>query len=152
MTTYEGYSRDKINDDWATPLYAWEQIEQYIPTDKDIWCPFYYNGNHTLKLIRSIIHNDEDFFENDRGDIVVDNPPFSIKKQVIKRLIELDKPFILILPVSTICYKYFPRDKGIQIIIPPKRINFKVDGKSSATFDTIYVCYKIGLEKDILFL
>ena len=142
----------KINDDWKTPLYAWKQIEQYIPTDKDIWCPFYYDGEHNLSKLRTIIHNDEDFFENDRGDIVVDNPPFSIKKQVINRLKELNKPFILLLSISTICYQYFPRDKDIQIIIPPKRINFSTDGKGSASFDTIYVCYKLNLPKDIIFI
>jgi len=152
MATYDAYDKSKVNDDWKTPLYAWKQIEEYIPTDKQIWCPFYYNGEHSLKDLRDIIHIDENFFENDRGDIVVDNPPFSIKKQVIQRLLELDKPFILLLPVSTICYQYFPRDKNIQIIIPPKRINFKADGKSSASFDTIYVCYKINLKRDIIFL
>ena len=152
MTTYEGYNKKNISDDWETPLYAWKQIEEYIPVDKEIWCPFYYNGNHTLKELRTIIHNDENFFKTDRGDIVVDNPPFSIKKQVIKRLLDLDKPFILLLPVSTICYKYFPKNEHIQLIIPPKRINFRTDGNSSATFDTIYICYKINLKKDIIFL
>lgn len=152
MTSYDGYDKSIVNDYWATPLYAWKQIEEYIPTDKEIWCPFYYNGNHKLKELRNIIHNDEDFFENNRGDIVIDNPPFSIKKKVIKRLIELEKPFILLLPVSTICYQYFPRDKNIQLIIPPKRINFKADGTSSCSFDTIYICYNINLNKDIIFL
>jgi hypothetical protein len=152
MTTYQDYDRSQINDDWETPLYAWKQIEEYIPKDKEIWCPFFYNGNHKLKELFDIIHIDEDFFENDRGDIVVDNPPFSIKKSVIQRLLHLDKPFILLLPVSTICYQYFPKSEHIQLIIPPKRINFRTDGKSSATFDTIYICYKINLIKDIIFL
>lgn len=152
MTTYERYNKKLVNDNWETPKSAWEDIVKYIPKNKIIWCPFYYNGNHHLQEFFEIIHNDEDFFENNRGDIVVDNPPFSIKKKVIKRLIELDKPFILLLPVSTICYQYFPKDKDIQIIIPKRRINFDKEQKSSATFDTIYICYKINLNKDIIFL
>ncbi len=84
MSTYDAYDKSKVNDDWETPKYVWEQIIEYIPKDKQIWCPFYYKGNHTLKEFFDIIHNDEDFFENDRGDIVVDNPPFSIKKKIIQ--------------------------------------------------------------------
>jgi len=144
----------KVNDDFSTPLHAWKDIEKYIPKDKSIWCPFYMNGEHTLQQLGyDIIHEDEDFFENNKGDIVVDNPPFSKKKEVIKRLIELDKPFILIMPVSTLCYQYFkPLKDNIQIIIPPKRINFDKSLKSSASFDCLYYCFKMNLEKDIIFI
>ena len=72
----------KVNDDFATPVHAWKDIEKYIPKDKSIWCPFYMNGEHTLQQLGyDIIHEDEDFFENNKGDIVVDNPPFSKKKR-----------------------------------------------------------------------
>jgi hypothetical protein len=80
----------------------------------------------------------------------------------MKRLAVLDKPFILIMPSAKLSTKYFRdtfRDK-VQIIIPPKRIQFTklVDGevpkdyKSSCNFDCYYFCYKIGLEKDMTWL
>ncbi len=78
------------------------------------------------------------------------------------RLLILDKPFIIILPASKICTSYFRnwKNKGIQIIIPRKRISFTklVNGeipenyKSSCNFDCFYYCYKINLDKDIIWL
>ena len=152
MASYSHYN-PSVFDDCITPIEVWKMIEKYIPRDKEIWCPFYFKGKHTLRdLGFNIIHNDEDFFLHDRGEIVVDNPPFSLKKKILERMLILDKPFILIMPVSTICYNYFKPFKDIQIIIPPKRINFAPELKSSASFDTLFYCYKMNLPKDIIFL
>ena len=154
MATYYQYQPAKWKDDFETPIEVWKNIEQFIPKDKQIWCPFYYNGEHKLKdLGYDIIHEEEDFFENNKGDIIIDNPPFSIKKKILEYCIEIDKPFILIMPSSTINYQYFKIFKdNIQIIIPPKRYNFLPGNKSSATFDCLYFCYKMNLEKDITWL
>ncbi len=153
MATYSHY-QPSIHDDCITPIEVWRQIQHLIPDDKEIWCPFYYNGDHKLKdLGYNIIHNQEDFFLNNRGDIVIDNPPFSSKRKVVERMLEIDKPFILLMPVSTLCYGYMRdyKDK-IQIIIPPKRINFAPHLKSSASFDCLYYCYKMNLDNDINWL
>ena len=153
MATYSSVP-PKVSDNCETPIEVWANIQQYIPKDKKIWCPFYFKGTHHLQTLGfDIIHRDEDFFQNNNGDIIVDNPPFSIKKQVLKKLLEIDKPFILIMPVSTMCYQYFkPLKDKIQIIIPPKRYNFSPHLKSSASFDTLYFCYKMDLPQDIIFL
>lgn len=153
------------HDDYMTPKYAWENIKHIIPKDKLIWEAFYGNGQsgtYLKELGFNTIHEPLDFFENNFGDIIVTNPPFSKVKQIMVRLYELDKPFILIMPSSKINTSYFRpwRDKGLQIIIPPKRIQFEkyIDGKivekqnKSCTFDCFYYCYKIGLEKDIVWL
>ena len=153
------------HDDYMTPKYAWENIKQFIPKDKIIWEAFYgdgKSGNFLTELGYEVIHEEVDFFENDLGDIIVSNPPFSQSKEVMARMLELDKPFILILPSSKINTSYFRawKDKGLQIIIPRKRIHFTklVDGiipdnyKSSCNFDCFYYCYKIGLSKDIIWL
>jgi len=155
MATYSDVP-PKVNDDCITPLEVWKNIEKYIPKNKKIWCPFYFEGEHKLKELGfDIIHENKDFFhyEPDDYDIIIDNPPFSIKKQVVQRLREINKPFILIMPVSTLCYNYFKIYKeNIQIMIPPKRYNFAPQLKSSASFDCLYYCYKMDLEKDIIFL
>lgn len=153
------------HDDYMTPKYAWENIKQFIPKDKIIWEAFYgdgKSGDFLTELGYEVIHEEVDFFENDLGDIIVSNPPFSQSKEVMARMLELDKPFILILPSSKINTSYFRswKDKGLQIIIPRKRIHFTklVDGvipdnyKSSCNFDCFYYCYKIGLSKDIIWL
>ncbi len=146
-------------DDYMTPLSAWDNIKDYIPKDKVIWEAFYgdgKSGQHLEQLGFNVIHEEIDFFNNDKGDIIVSNPPFSICKEIIPRLKELDKPFILILPSSKINTQYFkPFKNEIQLIIPDKRIQFIKDGnelKNKCNFDCFYYCYKIGLEKDILWL
>ena len=152
-------------DDYMTPKYAWENIKEYIPTDKVIWEAFYgdgNSGNYLTEMGFNVIHKEVDFFTNDLGEIVVSNPPFSQAKNVMNRMLELDKPFILIMPSSKINTSYFRAwsNKNIQIIIPRKRIHFikLVDGKiplnykSSCNFDCLYYCYKMNLPKDIVWL
>ena len=89
------------------------------------------------------------------------NPPFSKSKEIMKRLKDLDKPFILILPVSKLNTSYirenYKNDK-LQIIIPRKRIHFTkhvegeaVEGwKNACNFDCFYYCYKMNFDKDII--
>jgi hypothetical protein len=118
------------NDNYMTPKYAWENIKHLIPKDKIIWEPFYGDGKSGIYLTElgfNVIHEPIDFFENDLGEIILSNPPYSKIKEIIKRLMVLDKPFILLLPCSRITTSYFRdwKDKGLQIIIPKKRIHFE---------------------------
>jgi len=148
------------HDDYMTPKYAWEDIIQYIPKDKIIWEAFYgdgKSGNYLHELGLNVIHGPTDFFECDRGDIIVSNPPFSLSKEIMKRLLILDKPFILIFPSSKINTQYFRewKDKGLQIIIPRKRIQFIKNGdelQNKCNFDCFYYCYKMNLPNDIIWL
>jgi len=153
------------HDDYMTPKSAWEDIKQFIPEDKVLWEAFYGNGNsgnHLKELGFNVIHEPIDFFDNDKGDVVVTNPPFSKVPQILKRLVELDKPFIMIMPSSKINTQYFRNllKNEIQIIIPKSRIHFdkKVDGKTpqgwknSCNFDCFYYCWKIGLENNLTWL
>jgi hypothetical protein len=155
------------HDDYMTPKYAWENIQQFIPKDKQIWEAFYgdgTSGRHLTELGFNVIHEEIDFFKNNVGEIIVSNPPFSKAKEIMKRLKELDKPFILIMPSSKINTSYFRDyfggDKKLQIIIPRKRIHFQklVDGKipenwtDRCNFDCFYYCYKINLKNDITWL
>jgi len=149
------------HDDYMTPKYAWVDIKDYIPK-KVIWEAFMgdgTSGTYLQELNFDVIHEPIDFFENDKGEIIVSNPPFSQIKEILNRLKILDKPFILILPSSKINTLYFRDWKNkIQIIIPKKRINFikYIDGKlnnnKNCNFDCFYYCYKINLVHDITWL
>ncbi len=147
-------------DDYITPKYAWEDIKHLIPKNKKIWEEFYCDGksgNYLKELGFDVIHQEIDFFKHDLGDIIVSNPPFTMYKEILIRLKELKKPFIMIMPSSKLNTKTLKIFKDeIQIIIPKKRIHFIRDGdlnyKSNCNFDCFYYCYKIGLDKDILFL
>ncbi len=153
------------HDDYMTPKYAWEYIINYIPKDKIIWEAFYgdgKSGTYLEELGFNVIHKPVDFFENNLGDIIVSNPPFSKVKEILLRLKEIDKPFILIMPSSKINTSYFRdwKDKHLQIIIPRKRIHFEklVNGKApdnwknACNFDCFYYCYKMNLPNDIVWL
>lgn len=165
MATFHHHTFLK-HDDYMTPKYAWENIKDYIPKDKQIWEAFYGDGNSGAFLKElgfNVIHEKVDFFENDLGDIIVTNPPFSKSKEVLTRLKQLGKPFILILPSSKINTQYtrqlFMGD-GLQIIIPKSRIHFEkhIDGKkpddwrNACNFDCFYYCWKMDLPKDITWI
>tara|TARA_R110001592_G_scaffold275637_1_gene542712 strand:+ start:54 stop:569 length:516 start_codon:yes stop_codon:yes gene_type:complete len=154
------------HDDYMTPKSAWENIKQFIPQDKVIWECFYgdgKSGENLRELGFNVIHEDIDFFENNKGDMIVSNPPFTLKKEVFTRLIILDKPFIMISSQQLLFTQYFRtimKDHNLQLIIPRRRIQFikSVDGvivenyKSQCNFDCFYYCYKINLDKDITWL
>jgi len=152
------------HDDYMTPKYAWENIKDYIPPNKVIWEAFYGDGKSGKDLEdilnNKIIHKQIDFFKNNLGDILISNPPFSKKKEVYTRLKELDKPFIMISPSSMLNTQYIRNlfsnsEDKLQIIIPRRRINFIKDGiehTNRCNFDCFYYCYKMNLQRDIIWL
>ena len=149
------------HDDYFTPKHAWEDIKEYIPKDKVIWEAFFgdgTSGDYLKELGFDVIHNDNDFFESNEGEILVSNPPFTMKKEILTRLKELDKPFILIMPQNTINNNYVRElyENDLQIIIPRKRIQFIKNGEDGhpkkCNFDCFYYCYKMNLERDIIML
>jgi hypothetical protein len=152
------------NDEYYTPKHVWEAIAQYIPRDKVIWEPFYgdgKSGEFLTELGFNVIHRPIDFFTHNEGEILVSNPPFSIRCRIIPRLIALDKPFIMLMPVGTITTQYLANaigDEKLQIIIPRRRIQFfkleeeKVITTNRCSFDCAYFCYKMNLPKDIIWL
>jgi hypothetical protein len=56
-------------------------------------------------------------------DMIISNVPFSKKKEVLVKLKELDKPFIIIMPMSTLFTQYLRETFGnkLQLIIPQKK-------------------------------
>jgi hypothetical protein len=157
------------HDDYMSPKYVWENIKDYIPKDKLIWEAFYGDGQSGKDLADlgfKVIHEPIDFFDDTtlpEYDLIVSNPPFSHSKEVMKRLKDLDKPFILILPAAKICNSYIRENymnKGLQIIIPRKRIHWLklINGekpknwKNACNFDCFYYCYKMNLPHDIMWL
>ena len=130
-----GYlSSDKTDNELYTPFYAVDPIIKYLPKDKIIWCPFdeewsaFYTRLKELgyKTIRSSLKDGQDFFkfEPSSWDIIISNPPFSIKDKVIERLYSFNKPFAVLLPLNSLQgktrYKYFKQ--GIQLLSFDSRI------------------------------
>ena len=160
--------RTANGDEVFTPFYAVEPLLKYIPKDKVIWCPFdekwsaFYQtfSENGYKVIRSSIIEGQDFFEyepNEPYDIIISNPPFSKKDEVLKRLNELNKPFAVLLPANSIQgdkrYKYCFKN-GIQMLYFDRRIdyhtNFNFDTYTKGNhFASSYFCRNV-LPKDLI--
>ena len=156
------------NDIYYTPKYIWEDILIYLPRDKIYLDCFYGNGSNIQNLNElglNCIGADIDYFDalDDLDyDIILTNSPFSrhILTEFFYNLSALDKGFVIILPITKIFSKYFRtafrRYKNIQIIIPKSRMSFidpnNSSNKNNPSFVCCYVCYKMDLPSDIIFL
>jgi len=158
------FNNDDESDNYITNKNGWEAIKKFIPTDKKIYSPFFCDGSMKTffkEMGYDIIHNDEDFFINYNKyeyDIIIDNPPFGKRKEIFKKLKEIDKPFIIICLSNLIACKYFTNlfNENLQIIIPKSRTKFTKfrTNKSNYTppMGTFFYCYKMNLEKDLIFI
>lgn len=156
------FTEYKDSDNYATDKNVWEIIKEFIPQNKKIYAPFYCDGKqkeYFSDMGFDIIHEDVDFFNNTfEYDIIVDNPPFSKKKEILTELREIDKPFILIIPTCLLSLKWFQNlySNNIQVIIPMKRLTFThlTHPKEGYTppFGSFIYCYKMNLEKDLIFI
>jgi hypothetical protein len=160
------WSRLKEDDEYNTPRELWDNITDYLPSkDKVVWEAFYGNGKSGQILSElgcTVIQSNVDFFDDnshiiEKSDMIISNVPFSKKKEILARLKEIDKPFILIMPASTMFTNYL-RDtfekNEIQIMIPKKRMHFEKNGVvlKRTSFDCCYFCYKMNLKNDIIWL
>lgn len=155
------------NDVYYTKKETWEDILHYLPNDKIYLDCFYGNGKNIENLKElglNCIGADIDYFDaldNLNYDIILTNSPFSrnILTEFLYNLSALDKPFVIILPITKLFSKYFRIAfryyKDIQIIIPSSRIGFidpSSNNKSNPSFCCCYVAYKMDLPSDIIFL
>lgn len=158
----------QINDEYFTSKEAWEDIIHHLDLNRTYLDPFYGNGSNIENLKElglNVIGADLDCFEllrNLHFDVIITNPVFSknILIEFLYNLSSLDKPFIIILPITKIFSKYFRTSfrqyKDIQIIIPKNRMSFidptNPNKKSNPSFVCAYITYKMDLPSDILFL
>ena len=93
-----------------------------------------------------------DFFEYEpkEYDLIVSNPPFTKKLQVLDRLYKLGKPFAMVMGLPILNYQEvgeFFLDKPLQLLIVDKKVSF--DG-NTASFNNSYFCKGI-LPRDLMF-
>jgi len=166
MANLKDCSKFNIHDDFYTRKKTWFQIKDYIPNDKIIWEFCLLNSNEqSKKYLQELNFNvvgDKtiDFFNHNLGEILISNIPFSseIKIRMLKRLVELDKPFIIIMNSMNLFTKYFKeifKDKDLYFIYPSTKIHYDkyIDGelketKNNTSFYSVYVCYKV-IDKNI---
>ena len=169
MPINKGYltaKTDKESDQVYTPSYAVKPIIKYIKPGSIVWCPFDTSDSAYVEelnaagftVIYSHIDNGQNFFEYepDEYDVIISNPPFSIKDDILRRLDELDKPYAMLMPLPALQgQKRFKYLKGSQALIFDKRINYFKDRQTKEiqkgiSFASIYIC-KNFLPSDLLF-
>lgn len=156
------YIKNPINDELYTPDYAVYPLLKYIPKNFIIWeCTDFGESNITkvfkdngYEVISTHIKNFNFLIEkpNFKFDIIITNPPYSLKNEFLRKCYEYKKPFCLLLPITTLeggeRHTLFKKN-GIQLLVFDKRINF-MKNKKSCWFNTSWFGYRI-FNKDLIF-
>lgn len=166
------------SDEYLTPAYAVRPLlvhlysfkrhfKQDNQRDPIIWCPFDKEDSEYVKLFKekgynvvySHIDDGQDFFEYEpeQYDVIISNPPFSKKDDILKRLYELNKPWCMLLPLPTLQgQKRFNYLVRAQALIFDKRVNFfkNLKGEKAmakgVSFASIYIA-KDFFDNDLMF-
>lgn len=165
---------DKIagskNDEFYTPYYAVVPILKYVPQPLTVWCPFDTESSHFVqgfrgkgnRVVFTHLSGGYDFLKMDKiplCDVIISNPPYSLKKEVFKRLFELKKPFAMLVGVvglfeSKERFEMF-RDNPFEIMYLNKRISYFKDYSEqkpslNPPFSSVYITSGL-LPKPIVF-
>jgi hypothetical protein len=150
----------KKEDEYYTKPYAIFPLLKYVNKDMVVWCPFdtkdsnYYkifkeNGN---KVIASHIGGGLDFFEYkpDNFDIIVSNPPYSRREDVMERCFSFNKPFAILINEAGLfdSRKRFSllSNNKFEIMVFNKRIDYikpTNEQLSGVPFKSIYLCSRV---------
>lgn len=158
------YMKNVKNDELYTPEYAIKPLLKYLPKNKIIWECTDYGSSNITKVLRNngykVVNTNKaeiDFIQDSvdfEFDMIITNPPYSLKNEFIKRCYEYGKPFCLLLPITSLegieRGKMF-RKHGIELLVFDRRCNFIYDNaKKSNWFNTSWFCYKV-LPKQLMF-
>lgn len=156
-------------DEYYTPLKCVNMIVPYIMKSgyKSIWCPFDTEESNFVKVFQKLgfqvnyghIFTGQDFFDykEPQADIVVSNPPFSKREDILRRLYQWDEPFALIMNFNGLFdskkrHEMF-QNHGVQMLVPKGRMKFVHNEKgelNAPNFQSVYVCHKL-LDSQIVF-
>ena len=158
------YMKNEKNDELYTPEYAIKPLLKYLPKNKIIWeCTDFGSSNITKVLkesgfnVISTHKKDFDFLKDIPDfefDIIITNPPYSLKDEFLRKCYEYKKPFCLLLPITSLegigRGKMF-RENSVELLVLDRRCNFIYNNaKKSNWFNTSWFCWNI-LPKQLIF-
>ena len=153
-------------NDFQTPPEALQPLFPYLKKEWTIWECAAGNGNlvnhlreNGYNVIGTDILDGHDFltWKPEKFDCIITNPPYSLKEKFLERCYELQKPFALLLPLTTFetqkrqnLFKKY----GVEVIFFPKRINFETpDGTGSGSwFAVAWFTWGFNIGKELNFL
>ena len=154
-------------DEWYTPASAVEPIVKYITEYPVVWCPFDTEESNFVQVLRqkdfqvisSHIDEGKDFFtyEPEQWDILVSNPPYSLRNEILARAISFNKPFALLMNTnglfdSKIRFDMF-KTINFSLSYLRGRVNYMKEygqvEKSSPPFQSAYICHRLSYDKII---
>jgi hypothetical protein len=129
-----------VNDEYYTPAYAVTPLLKYVSRDTSVWCPFDKEHslivkelkNHGCRVSHTHIDDGDDFFATEkRSDVIISNPPFSKKTEVLDRLFSMSNPFAMLFGIDSIFdtkerFKLF-KSNSFDIMILNARIHYHLD-------------------------
>ena len=155
------------NDEYYTPSYAVYPIIKYLKQGSTVWCPFDTEESNFVQVltkegfnvIYGHIETGQDFFKVDvpKCDYIISNPPYSLKGEVFKRLIEIGKPYAMLINFQGIFdnknrFEMFKNNRTEMLWLSP-RVNYIKQGDYKASgvpFQSGYLCSGI-FEKQLNF-
>ena len=153
-------------DEYYTKEYAVLPLIKYIPIGAKIWCPFdTVNSKFVEVFVRygfSVIHSHidegQDFFtyEPDEYDIIISNPPYSLREPILSRLFDFSCPFAMLINIAGLfdSKKRFSllSSNKFEMLIFDKRIDYDKNNINmrGVPFKSIYLCSNI-LPRQIVF-
>lgn len=145
-----------------TPAYAVDPLLPFLHPDVLIWESAAGTGNivqalQPRRVIGTDLHGDyaqppRNFFawQPAHFDILVTNPPYSIKFDWLERCYQIGKPFALLVPVEMIGAKSaqtLMEKHGCELMLLNRRVNFEMPNKgwdgSSAQFPVLWLCWQL---------
>lgn len=149
-------------DELYTPKCAIYPLLQYLSKDKVIWECTDYGASNITKILKEngykVIATQKSEFDflkdkaNFYFDVIITNPPYSLKNEFLERCYEYGKPFALLLPITTLegikRGKIF-RDYGLELLVLDQRINY-MESKNNVWFNTSWFCFNL-LPKQLIF-
>ena len=179
MANFKDSNKFKVHDDYYTTYDTWKRIKHLIPDSVNtIWeaCMLNSVKSTSPQILENITgkqviwDTNIDILENqmdrDIYDMIITNIPFetNIKKKILKKLVEIDKPFIIIMNSLNMFSKYMreifgENIKHLQIITPSTKIHYQkllqdgsMEYKKNTSFYSVFVAYKMDLTGDQLWV
>jgi hypothetical protein len=156
-----------LSDFCQTPAYALDPLLPYLDPRWRIWEPAAGEGLLVEALLDSgfnevqgtDILTDQNFFKYEAvfWDVIVTNPPYSLKFEWLERCYALGQPFALLVPVEMLGAKTaqeLMQKHGFEIMLLDQRVDFKMPNKgwdgAGSQFPVMWLCWKL-LPQQVVF-